>query len=109
MFSGALILIVSLGWVILAGCEFYNVAILQEAEDYPFGSEGPVAGAWQYENKVNYTIFISIQIIMCVFLILLAAIGLVRKNVFIVKFAMIMFSVSFVLLHIIQGNYFAIW
>ena len=53
VFSAALILIISLGLVGLASSEFYNVAVLQETDSYPFGSEGPVAGDWKYQSKEN--------------------------------------------------------
>ncbi len=109
IFSAALILIISLGLVVLASSEFYNVAVLQETDFYPFGSEGPVAGMWQYENEVNYITFTLIEITMGIFLILLVTIGLLRKNIFLLKCAMIAFPMSFILTLIIQGNYFKIW
>ncbi len=37
--------------------EYYDVAIQNKIELYPFGGEGPVAGLWQYESAKNYATY----------------------------------------------------
>ena len=61
------ILILSLIFSLASWSEFYEVGILKNVENYPFGAEGPVAGLWQYESAKNYTIYNSVLSLISIF------------------------------------------
>ena len=109
VFTAALILIISLGLVGLASSEFYNVAVLQETDSYPFGSEGPVAGAWQYQNKENYIIFFIISAVLYSANALLLTVALFRKDATLIKWSISLFALIVLVLFMLQGNYYNLW
>lgn len=94
---------------LVSGSEVYNVAVLNDTGFYPFGSEGPVAGIWQYENKENYIAFNLMTVFMYIITSLIVIVGLSRKNNIILKYSIITFLSTFLILHIIQENYFRVW
>ena len=109
IFSSVLIVIVCVAFIIMSISEYYNVAIVQDSLLYPFGSEGPVAGTWQYENKENYITFNAITIILFLVNLLVLTIGLLIKNITLLKWSIIIFVLIFLILHILQANYFKLW
>ncbi len=109
IFLSVLILIGSVGMFIFSGAEVYNVGILNGIEFYPFGSEGPVAGIWQYENKENYTNFNIVTMFLSFINVVLVLVGLLNNSSGVLKFSYISFVSTFLILHIIQENYFKIW
>ncbi len=109
VFSAALILIISLGLVGLASSEFYNVAVLQETDSYPFGSEGPVAGDWKYQSKENYIIFFIISAVLYSANALLLTVALFRKDATLIKWSISLFALIILVLFMLQGNYYNLW
>ena len=93
----------------LATIEFYNVAVLQETDSYPFGSEGPVAGAWQYQNKENYIIFLLISAVLYSANALLLTVALFRKDATLIKWSISLFALIVLVLFMLQGNYYNLW
>ena len=109
IFSSILTVTACVAFIIMSISEYYNVAILQDYLLYPFGSEGPVAGAWQYENKENYITFNVITTILYLVNLLVLAVALLRKNITLLKWSFIIFVSIFFILRILQGNYFNLW
>ena len=74
------ILILSLIFSLASWLEFYEVEILKNIENYPFGAEGPVAGLWHYESAKNYTIYNLVLGILWTFVSILSLISIFNKN-----------------------------
>ena len=74
------ILILSLIFSLASWSEFYEVGILKNVENYPFGAEGPVAELWHYESAKNYTIYNLVLGILWTFVSVLSLISIFNKN-----------------------------
>lgn len=107
--SAVLIFIISAFFTFISFDEYYTVAILKQTSEYPFGSEGPVAGTWQYENESNYSLYNLISGLFYAVVMLLTLIAFVKRNLKLMRFGIICFLLTFVILFIIQENYFKIW
>jgi len=77
--------------------EYYNIAILKNIEDYPFGSEGPVAGIEYYENATKYS-YAMLQISLVSLLSsLFIWLGIFKERILFILIGIVFMILSFVL------------
>lgn len=77
--------------------EYYNVGILKEYSEYPFGAEGPVAGVWHYKNADNYSMYCLIFGCVSAMILFLNLIVLFKKNQKLMKLGITIFVLAFII------------
>lgn len=98
LFLLIIFLILSLIFSLSSFFAFYEVAVEKKLELYPFGTEGSVAGLWQYKNSNNYIIYNLVLGFLWTLVSIMIVISLIKKNFTLGKysiiFAIIVYSIG---------------
>ncbi|MGC4129901.1 MAG: hypothetical protein QM564_10230 [Bergeyella sp.] len=97
IFCVVLICVISAFFAFMSFHEYYNVGILKEYSEYPFGAEGPVAGVWHYKNADNYVLYNLIFGCVSAIILLLNLISFFEKNQKLMKLGIAVFVLAFII------------